>query len=88
MANHKSAMKRARQTIKRTIRNTAIRSRISTVSRTLREAITAGDADKIKEALNAATREIRKAVTKGVLKKETGSRRVSRMVLAANKTRS
>ena len=82
MATHKSAEKRARQTIKRTARNGALRHRVKTIVRAFREALAAGDATKTAAAFEQATREIRKAASKGILHKRTASRRVSRLALA------
>ncbi len=84
MATHKSAEKRARQNVKRADRNSSLRSRLRTVVRAFRESL-AGDDMAAKEAsLNAATRELRKAATKGLLHKRSASRHVSRLVLAFN----
>lgn len=79
MANIQSAKKRIRQTATRTERNVARRSRIRTFIRRVEDAITSGDKAKASEALKAAQPEIMKGVTKGVLKKNTASRKVSRL---------
>ncbi|OGQ90495.1 MAG: 30S ribosomal protein S20 [Deltaproteobacteria bacterium RIFOXYA12_FULL_58_15] len=85
MANHKQSGKRARQTIRRETRNTAIETRVKHSVRTLRTALEAGDKEASKTALKVATRELRRAATKGVLHKRTASRRVSRLSRAHNK---
>lgn len=82
---HPSAQKRHRQSIKRQARNTAIRSRVRTYVRKLREAITAGNATEASERLLSATRAINKAATKGVLHRNTASRKISRLTLAVRK---
>ena len=82
MATHKSAEKRARQTIKRTERNTGIKSRVKSAVRLFREALASGDKTKISAAFNDATRSLRKAASKGILHKRTASRRVSRLAHA------
>ena len=87
MANRKSAAKRARQNKVRAMRNTNIRSRVKGAVRGYHEALSGGDADKLKTALTNATREIRRAAAAGVLHKATASRRVSRLVLAFNKSK-
>jgi small subunit ribosomal protein S20 len=84
VATHKSSEKRARQAIKRTARNTGLSSRVKTVVRDFRETLTKGDRTAALAALNVATRELQKAGSKGLLKKETVSRRVSRLNLAFN----
>lgn len=85
MATHKSAEKRARQSVKRAARNVARRSKVRGTIREFREMLTSGDKKKAEEALAKATREIRKAASKGVVHARNASRRVSRMVLAFNK---
>ena len=79
MANTPSARKRIRQTEKRNARNTARRSRVRTFLRKLEDAITSGDAAAASVAFKAAEPEIMRAVTKGVLHKNTASRKVSRL---------
>jgi len=82
---HPSAQKRHRQSVKRQARNTAIRSRVRTSVRRLREAIAAGNATEAAERLASATRVINKAATKGVLHRNTASRKISRLTLAVRK---
>ena len=84
MANHKSAAKRARQTIKRTERNHAVKSRVRSSVRAFREALASGEKDLAATTLAAATRELRKAGSKGVYHPRTVSRRVSRLVKGLN----
>ena len=79
MANIQSAKKRIRQTVSRTTRNVARRSRIRTFIRRVEDAIITGDKIKAADALRVAQPEIMKGVTKGVLKKNTASRKVSRL---------
>jgi small subunit ribosomal protein S20 len=85
MANHVSALKRARQTEFRTQRNRANSSRLRTSLRTLREAIAAGDTKKAQEAFRGTASVIDKAVQKGVLHKNTASRYKSRLRTRINK---
>lgn len=84
MANHKSAAKRARQTIKRTERNRFYRTRLKNISRDVREAVVANDQTAANEALKVANKSIHSFVSKGFLKKETAARRVSRLALLVN----
>ncbi|WP_187647671.1 30S ribosomal protein S20 [Nitrosophilus labii] len=79
MAHHKSALKRIRQTAKRTQRNRFYRTRIKNITKAVREAVAAGDKEKALEALKIANREFHKYVSKGVLKKNTAARKVSRL---------
>ena len=79
MANTPSAKKRVRQIERRTEVNKARRSRIRTFLRKVEEAIAGGDQDAAKAALQAAQPEIMRGVTKGVIHKNTASRKVSRL---------
>ena len=79
MANTLSAKKRIRQTIRRTERNKARRSRMRTFIRKVEEAIASGNADEARAALQAAQPEVMRAVTKGVVHKNTASRKISRL---------
>ncbi|MDX5359966.1 MAG: 30S ribosomal protein S20 [Alphaproteobacteria bacterium] len=79
MANTLSAKKRIRQTIRRTERNKARRSRMRTFIRKVEEAIASGDANAARAALQAAQPELMRAVTKGVVHKNTASRKISRL---------
>ncbi|GAA5266541.1 MAG: 30S ribosomal protein S20 [Acidiphilium sp.] len=79
MANIASAQKRIRQTIVRTARNKARRSRVHTFVRKVEEAISAGNHEAAQLALREAQPEMQRAVTKGVLKANTISRKISRL---------
>ena len=77
MANIKSQKKRNRQTIRRTERNRALRSELRTRRKNALAAADSGDAAAADEALRIAQVKIDKAVTKGILKKNTAARRKS-----------
>ena len=79
MANSPQAKKRARQIERRTEVNKARRSRIRTFLRRVEDAITGGDQTVAATALKAAQPEIQRGVTKGVLHKNTASRKISRL---------
>lgn len=79
MPNIASAKKRTRTTAKRTAINTARKSRVRGFIRKVEDALAAGDAAAAKEALKAAEPEIMRGVSKGVLHKNTGARKVSRL---------
>ena len=79
MANHKSAAKRARQAERRHARGRAVRSEVRTRVKAVRSAVQAGDAAQALERLRAAERSLRQAASKGVVKKSTASRSVSRL---------
>ena len=79
MANHVSALKRVRQTERKTTRNRANSSRLKTALRRLREAISTGDASKAQAAYSSTTSAIDKAVKQGVIHGNAGSRYKSRL---------
>ncbi len=79
MANHESAKKRARQTLTRTARNTARVSRIRSFIRQSGEANEANDKAKAELAFKKAMSELHRGVTKGVVNKNTASRKISRL---------
>jgi small subunit ribosomal protein S20 len=88
VASHKSAEKRARQADKRRARNRGITSSLRTRVKAVREAIASGDKTAAATLLHDAETALRKAASKGVLKKETASRQVSRLAKAVNKVAS
>jgi len=79
MANHKSAEKRVRQTLKRNDVNRSNRSRLRTQIKKLRAAITSADKNASNELLLPTVSLIDKAVNKGLLHKNTAARYKSRL---------
>jgi len=79
MANHFSALKRARQTTKRTVRNRANTSQLRTALRKFRTALEAGKPADAKAAFSGTTSMIDKAIKKGLIHKNTGARYKSRL---------
>jgi len=79
LATHKSALKRHRQSLKRHARNAAEKSRIRTLVKKVREAIDRKDAGGAVDELKIAARALDKAVSKGVLHRNSASRRLSRL---------
>jgi small subunit ribosomal protein S20 len=79
MANNPGARKSIRKIARRTEVNKARRSRIRTYLRKFEEALTAGDAALAKAAFVEAQSELMRAVRKGVLHRNTGARKVSRL---------
>jgi len=79
MAHHSATLKSIRQNVKRTERNKTRISRVRTFVKQVETAITSGKKDAANEALRTAESEIMKAVSKGIIKKETASRKVSRL---------
>jgi len=79
MAHHKSAKKRIKQTIKKTERNRYYRTRMKNIIRSVREAVASGDKEKALEAFKVANKQLHHYVSKGFLKKQSASRKVSRL---------
>ena len=77
MANIKSQIKRNRQNEKARMRNKSVKSSLKTVIRKLNEASTAGDTEAAAELLRAASRQLDKAVSKGVIHKNQAANRKS-----------
>lgn len=79
MANHKSALKRIRQTVRRTLVNKSRISRIRTAIKAVESAVQASDKAAALKALQSATPEISRGVNKGVMHKNTAARKISRL---------
>ena len=77
MANIKSQIKRNKQNEKAHERNKAVKSGLKTAVRKTREAADAGDKDAAVEAGRAATRQLDKAASKGVIHKNQAANRKS-----------
>ena len=82
MAHHKSALKRVRQTIKRTAQNRSLRSDLRTVIKKFRLILDGGNIEQVQEAYPGVQKNI------GILHKRTGSRYKSRLALSMAKTAS
>jgi len=79
MPNTSSAKKMVRKIERRTAINKNRRTRMRTYIRKLEEAIASGDQTAAQAAFKVAEPEIMRAVSKGILPKNTGSRKVSRL---------
>jgi small subunit ribosomal protein S20 len=85
MANrHHSAIKAARQTLKRQERNRSILRRVKTFMKRVDTALQEKNADAAKSSLREATSELHKAATKGTLHRNTASRWISRLASRVN----
>ncbi|MDA3785805.1 MAG: 30S ribosomal protein S20 [Deltaproteobacteria bacterium] len=84
MANHKSAIKRTKQNAVRRARNRAIRTKMKTFIKRIDTAIAENSVDNAQVALKEAVPVIMKAASKGTLKKENASRKVSRLTKRVN----
>lgn len=79
MANHFSALKRARQTEKRTVQNRANKSSFRTALRKFRTALDSGDSAQAKSLYGETVSLIDKAVRQGTIHKNTAARYKSRL---------
>ena len=85
MANHKSALKRNRQSLIRRDRNRANRTKVKTAVKKIDAAIEVESVEQAQEALDAAVPIIERAAVKGAFHKKTASRKVSRLTQRVNK---
>lgn len=84
MANHKSAIKRARQNEIRRMRNKAVKTRIKSIVKDVRSSAGEASGEETTVKLNAAQSVIDKASKKGVIHKRTAARKISRLTKLAN----
>jgi small subunit ribosomal protein S20 len=84
VANTRSAEKRIRQSEKRRVRNTAIRSSVRTAVKGVRSALESGSVDETRKELERAVKVLDKAATKGVLHKNAVARHKSRLTRQLN----
>ena len=85
MANIKSQQKRNLTNERRRLRNKSVKSSLHTAVRGFRDAIEAGDKDKAAELLGSSSRQLDKAVSKGVIHKNQAANRKSALSRAFNK---
>jgi len=79
-----STLKRARQAEKQNIRNKAVRSSIKTIVKKVESAIASGNKEDAGKSLIDAIKTVTKAVSKGVIHKNTASRKISRLTKKVN----
>ena len=84
MANHKSALKRARQNEYRRMLNKASKTRIKSIVKDVRLAVSEGSNEKALSKLDTAKSVINKAAGKGVIHKNTAARKISRLSRLVN----
>lgn len=85
MPNIKSAKKRVKTTEVRTLRNKMIKSDMKTAIKKFDAAIVEGNKDNIDTTFRAAVKTVDQATAKGVLKKNTASRKKAQMAIKVNK---
>jgi small subunit ribosomal protein S20 len=84
LANHKSAIKRARQSEERRIRNRSQKTRMKNAIKSVEEAVSSNTAERAMENLKEAISVIHKTAQKGVIHKRKASRKISRLTLRVN----
>jgi len=84
LANHKSAIKRARQNELRRLRNKSVKTRIKTMVKDIRSAAAETSGADISAKINVVQSAIDKASKKGVIHKRTAARKISRLTKLAN----
>jgi len=84
LANHKSALKRARQNEKRRLRNKSSKARIKNIVKGVRQTVSEKSNETALAELNIAKSIIDNAVKKGVIHRKTASRKISRLSRLVN----
>lgn len=84
MANSKSAKKRVLVAERNRLRNQAVKTRVKTMAKKVIKAVEENEVELAKTALSVAYKEFDKAVTKGILKKNTASRKKARLAAKVN----
>ncbi len=79
MATHKSARKRARQSIRRRARNRHVRSTVKGAVKSARGALESDDAAAAQTAVRTAEGALRRAASKGVIPRKRASRQIARL---------
>ncbi len=85
MANHPSALKRARQSKTRKLRNLAHKTRAKSVVKEVRALLESNDIAQAQEKLKKAVSTLHRSVSKGVLHRKKASRKTSRLARAVNR---
>lgn len=84
MANHKSAIKRHKQSLQRAARNRSNRTRMKNAVKAVRAAVLEKDAAKAEAAFVQATSVLDKTATKGAIHWKTAARKISRLAKSVN----
>ncbi len=84
MANHKSALKRAKQNTIRRLRNKTVKTRVKNVVKEVRLAVSEQSGDQAVSSLNQAKSIIDTAAKKGVIHPNTAARKISRLSKSVN----
>ena len=85
MATHKSALKRAKQSKTKRLRNIGYKTKAKRAVKEVRTAVTNNSADEARESLVRAVSIIQKTASKGIIHKKKASRKISRLARHVNK---
>lgn len=84
LANHKSALKRARQSEIRRLRNKGYKTRVKNLVKEVQKALDANSPEDARVAFTKAVSHIQKTASKGVIHKNTAARKISRLSRRVN----
>jgi small subunit ribosomal protein S20 len=84
VANHKSAIKRHKQSVRRNARNRAARTRVKNAVKNARAAIQGKDREQARQALTDATSVLGKVAGKGIIHWKKAARKISRLARSVN----
>jgi small subunit ribosomal protein S20 len=84
LATHVSALKRARQSEKKRLRNASIKSALKTQAKRVLQAVEGKNTDEARKALSAVIPALQKAAGKGVIPQKTASRKISHLTKKVN----
>lgn len=79
-----SALKKTRQSIKRSIRNKAVRTSLKTIVKKVESAVSSGNREDARKALKEAIQALNKAALKGIIHKNNASRKISNLSKRVN----
>jgi len=88
LANHPSALKRARQSKTRKLRNLAHKTRAKSVVKEVRAILQSTDTAQVQEKFKKAVSTLHRSATKGVIHRKKASRKISRLARAVNRAAS
>jgi small subunit ribosomal protein S20 len=84
LANHKSALKRARQNEIRRLRNKSVKTKVKKIVKDVRLSASESSKEEVLKKLNIAKSDIDRAAQKGVIHKRAASRKISRLSKLVN----
>jgi small subunit ribosomal protein S20 len=85
LANHPSALKRARQSQAARLRNMARKSKAKSAVKEVRTSLSANNLDQAKEAFKKTVSALQRTASKGVIHKNKAARKISRLARAINR---